>query len=208
MCGSHVWDFGDCFEAQLMFFTAFCNLSAGVFLTDAQGGGLHLFDAGGFPIHRYTERDIENRLRKADYVRCAEERCRDISDMSSVRMMYRQELCRQAGDGLEKLEVRIESPSDHIRRVMEDCLARLGCGQGAGVRFVIHPSGTTVSAYGESGPRGRMSPCRTARRDISISSPGNTDGAPSAIPSPPSGRRITRRGRSGRISSGCGMGSS
>lgn len=153
MCGSHVWDFGDCFEAQLMFFTAFCNLSAGVFLTDAKGGGLHLFDAGGFPIHRYTERDIENRLRKADYVRCAEERCRDISDMSSVRMMYRQELCRQAGDGLEKLEVRIESPSDHIRRVMEDCLARLGCGQGAGVRFVIHPSGTTVSAYGESGQK-------------------------------------------------------
>lgn len=153
MCGSHVWDFGDCFEAQLMFFTAFCNLSTGVFLTDAQGGGLHLFDAGGFPIRRSAERDIETRLRKADYSRCAEDRCRDISDMSSVRMMYRQELCRQAEEGLGGASVRIESPSDHIRRVMEDCLTRLGCQQGQGTRFVIHPSGTTAAAYSESGRR-------------------------------------------------------
>lgn len=153
MCGSHVWDFGDCFEAQLMFFTAFCNLSSGVFLTDAQGGGLHLFDAGGFPIRRSAERDIETRLRKADYSRCAEDRCRDISDMSSVRMMYRQELCRQAEEGLGGVSARIESPSDHIRRVMEDCLTRLGCQQGQGVRFIIHPSGTTAAAYSESGRR-------------------------------------------------------
>ncbi|MFR8011789.1 MAG: sugar phosphate nucleotidyltransferase [Clostridia bacterium] len=151
MCGSHVWDFGDCFEAQLMFFTSFCNLSAGVFLTDAQGGGLHLFDAGGFPIHRYTERDIEARLRKADYARCSEDRCRDISDMSSVRMMYRQELCRQAGEGLGNLSVRVESASEHVRRVMEECLSRLGCRQERGIRFVLAPSGVTAEAYDESG---------------------------------------------------------
>ena len=151
MCGSHVWDFGDCFEAQLMFFTAFCNLSSGAFLTDARGGGLHLFAAGGFPIHRNTERDIENRLRKADYTQCSEERCRDVSDMSSVRMMYRQELCRQAPEGFKSVSARIESTGGHVRRVMEDCMARLGCSPEGGPRFVIDPSGTAVSAWDEQG---------------------------------------------------------
>ena len=153
MCGSHVWDFGDCFEAQLMFFTSFCNLSSGAFLTDAKGGGLHLFAAGGFPIHRYTERDMEARLRKADYTQCSEERCRDISDMSSVRMMYRQELCRQAPEGLKAVSARIESPSAHVTRVMEDCMSRLGCREGKRPVFVIAPSGTSAYAVSENGQK-------------------------------------------------------
>lgn len=153
MCGSHVWDFGDCFEAQLMFFTSFCNLSSGAFLTDARGGGLHLFAAGGFPIQRCTERDIEVRLRKADYTQCSEERCRDISDMSSVRMMYRQELCRQAPEGLKAVSARIESTSEHVFRVMEDCMVRLGCRAAERPCFILHPSGTTAHAVSESGQK-------------------------------------------------------
>ena len=112
---------------------------------------MHLFAAGGFPLHRTTERDIENRLRKADYSQCSEERCRDVSDMSSVRMMYRQELCRQAPDGFHHVSARIGSPGNHVRRVMEDCMARLGCTPGAGPRFEIDASGTVVTARDETG---------------------------------------------------------
>ncbi len=98
--GSHVWNFGECFEAQLSFFTSFCGLGVGLFITGGEEAGIRICGEGGLPISRALERDIESRFAKGEFNRCASENCRDVSDMSSIQMMYQQELCRTAPAGL------------------------------------------------------------------------------------------------------------
>lgn len=150
-CGSHVWDFGECFESQLMFFTSFCSLGAGAFVTGGETPGIRLCGAGGLPVPRYAEREIENRFRRGDFRRCSGDCCRDVADMSSVKMMYQQELCRQAPEGIPNVCAQINSENEQIVRLMEDCMVRLGGRSGGGAVFCIDVSGTKLMAVAENG---------------------------------------------------------
>ena len=75
--GSHVWNFGECFEAQLSFFTSFCGLGVGLFITGGEEAGIRICGEGGLPISRALERDIESRFAKGEFNRCASENCRE-----------------------------------------------------------------------------------------------------------------------------------
>lgn len=142
--GSHVWNFGECFEAQLSFFTSFCGLGVGLFITGGEKAGIHICGEGGLPISRTLEREIEARFAKGEFNRCGSESCRDVSDMSSIQMMYQQELCRTAPAGLLGQSARVQCANDRITMLLGDCLGRLECREG---EMVLHVNrhGTRLS---------------------------------------------------------------
>ena len=143
--GCHVWDFGECFEAQLSFFTSFCGLGTGIYVVDSSSGGIKMYGEGGLPLTRYLERDIESRFARAEFNRCSAENCRDIADMSSIHMIYQQELCHQAISGLEGMSVTVKSSNAETAALMEDCLKRLGCGLDGELTVNLNFSGTRIS---------------------------------------------------------------
>lgn len=128
--GSHVWNFGECFEAQLSFFTSFCGLGVGLFVTGGEKAGIRICGEGGLPVSRGLERELEARFSKGEFNRCGSENCRDVSDMSSIQMMYQQELCRMAPGGLLGQSARVQCANDRITMLLGDCLGRLECKQG------------------------------------------------------------------------------
>ncbi|MDR1463944.1 MAG: NTP transferase domain-containing protein [Oscillospiraceae bacterium] len=144
--GSHVWSFSECFEAQLSFFTSFCGLGIGVFVCGGREPSIRVCGEGGLTIPRYLERDIEAKLARGEFHRCSGSACKDIADMSSIRMMYSRELMKQAPYELQGMRARIESDNSQLKSLLEDCLERLGCAPDGEPVFRINAAGTQLSA--------------------------------------------------------------
>lgn len=143
-CGSHIWSFEGAFEAQLDFFTSFCGLEMGIYVSD---NGIRLKGKGGLPIKRSVQREIEKRFSKGDFIRCTGIKSRGAADMSSIQMIYHRELCRQASCGLEDISVTVNSENETIERTMEECLEKLGAQKGDGLVFKIDKSGRSVELF-------------------------------------------------------------
>jgi len=143
--GSHVWSFSDCFEAQLNFFTAFCGLGIGIFVMGGKEPAIKLCGEGGLSVPRYLEREIEAKVRRAEYHRCAADACKEIADMSSIRMMYCREMTKQAPESLEGLGARVRSANPQIQNLLEDILARMGCDTARGPMLEINEAGTELT---------------------------------------------------------------
>ncbi|MCL2107650.1 MAG: sugar phosphate nucleotidyltransferase, partial [Oscillospiraceae bacterium] len=142
--GSHVWSFSsECFEAQLSFFTAFCGLGIGIFVQGGREPCIRVCGEGGLSIPRYLERDIEAKLRRGEFHRCSGSACKEIADMSSIRMMYSREMMKQAPEELQGRAAVIRSENPQLQALLEDCLERLGCQvhpESAGVVFTVNES--------------------------------------------------------------------
>ena len=149
--GSHVWSFGDGFEAQLSFFTAFCGLGLGIYVRGGKQASIHVCGEGGLPVPRTLEREIETRLRRGDFHRCAGDACKEVADMSSIRMMYSREMMKQAPEGLEGVCAQVKSVNPAVQDLLEDTLARLGCRIG-GPLLALDDSGAVLTAE-EGGQR-------------------------------------------------------
>lgn len=146
--GSSVWNFGDCFLTQMYFFTAFCSLQMGVFISSGAGKvRLHLCSTGGLPLPRRVEREIEARCKNDDFTRVSPQACKEISDMASMQAMYLRELTREAGVPLQNQSVAVHCKNERVQMLMEDCLYRLGAKSGDEVTFRFGGDGTTVSAF-------------------------------------------------------------
>lgn len=146
--GSSVWSFGECFCAQMYFFTAFCSLQLGVYISERNGRiCLQLVTAGGLPLKRSAEREIESRLQNSDFCRITTKTCKEISDMKSIEAMYLRELIREAGTPLSNQSVSIRCPNEKINMLLEDCLYRLEVKTGDEITFKINKEGTSVSAF-------------------------------------------------------------
>lgn len=149
--GSHVWDFSDCFEAQLNFFVNFCGLGTGLFANAGDERAIHICGEGGLSITRHFERDIESRMEKCEFHRACEDEIREYADMSAVRTLYKQELIRQAPCGLGGTGACVVSSNESIEFLMRDTLKKLGAVGEKSPLFNINSSGTNVSAVLESG---------------------------------------------------------
>ncbi|MEG2425437.1 MAG: sugar phosphate nucleotidyltransferase [Oscillospiraceae bacterium] len=142
--GCHVWDFGECFEAQLSFFTSFCGLGMGIYISDGVETSIKICGEGGLSLPRFLEREVEARLAKGEFNRCGSESCRDIADMSSIQMIYQQELCRQASYGLVGQSAGIECENEQVARILRESLDRLGCECSSKVVLKINSEGTIL----------------------------------------------------------------
>ncbi len=148
--GSHVWDFGECFEAQLYFFTSFCGLGMGIFISDGEDSSIKVCGEGGLSLPRFLEREVESKLSKGEFNRCRDESCRDIADMSSIQMIYQQELCRQARYGLIGQSAGIECANEQVARILRECLDRLGCESSPKMILKINKDGTSLKIKDEN----------------------------------------------------------
>lgn len=147
--GSHVWSFGECFQAQLSFFTAFCSQGIGIFVHGGENTAIQVCGEGGLSIPRFLERDIEARMAKGEFNRCSPELVRDVADMSSIQMIYRQEINKLAPYGLSGCRAVVKSTNERIRLLLSECLVKLDCGESDDFILRINRFGTRVSAYTE-----------------------------------------------------------
>lgn len=145
LSGSHVWDFGECFKSQLDFFTCFCSLNIGIFIGSDENGEIIFCGRGGMPLQRYIQREIESGFFSGDFKMGAAVVCRDISDMSSIRMMYNQELSRSAPSGLCGISVSVESPNESVKCLFSECVTRLGGKIGGETQIIIDKYGERLN---------------------------------------------------------------
>lgn len=147
--GSYIWDFGECYESQMSFFTSFCGLGMGIFISVGDGASIKVCGEGGLSLPRFLEREIEARLAKGEFKRCRGDLCRDVADMNSMQMIYQQELCRQAHYGLAGQRAGINCPNMLISRVLRESLDRIGCACSSRFILNINNEGTRLSITDE-----------------------------------------------------------
>ncbi len=144
--GSAVWDFGECFESQLNFLVNFCGLGAGLFIGAKDEKYVKICGEGGLSIPRFFEREIENGISGGEFKEISESEVKEISDMSSVKLLYIQELTKQAPYGLNGVGVKFKSENDSIRILLENCAFRLGAYENEKLVFEVDSSGVRLSA--------------------------------------------------------------
>lgn len=146
--GSSVWNFGACLLPQLYFYTAFCSLQSGIYISEHGGRlRLQLFCAGGLPLPRGVQREIESRFRNGDFCRISPDGAKEISDMESLEAVYLRELTREAGTALKGQSVSVRCPNEKINMLLEDCLYRLETQSGDEITLKLNYDGTQVSAF-------------------------------------------------------------
>ena len=149
--GSAVWNFGECFEVQLKFLVNFCGLSAGLFIGGRDEKTVRICGEGGLSIPRFFEREIENGISQGDFREISESEIKEISDMSSVKMLYNQEILKQAPYGLQDIGVTFKSENESLKNFLESCALKLGAYKSGKLVFEVDSSGTHLSAQTENG---------------------------------------------------------
>ncbi|MBQ2848002.1 MAG: NTP transferase domain-containing protein [Clostridia bacterium] len=149
--GSAVWNFGECFEAQLNFLVNFCGLSAGLFVSGREEKSVKICGEGGLSIPRFFEREIESGMSKCEFRDISENEVKEISDMSSVKLLYSQELLKQAPYGLQGICASFRSDNESIRILLENCVSRLGAHGSESLVFEVDSTGTKICAETDNG---------------------------------------------------------
>ena len=149
--GAAVWDFGECFESKLNFLVNFCGLGAGVFICGKNEKSIKICGEGGLSIPRFFEREIESGIEKSEFRDMAESEIKEISDMSSVKLLYEQELLRQAPYGLGGIDVSFSSENESISLLLEKCVFRLGAQESGDIVFYVDSTGTKLSVQTKAG---------------------------------------------------------
>lgn len=147
--GSTVWDFGECFESMLNFLVNFCGLGAGLFISAKDERSVRICGEGGLSITRLFEREIENGFLGSEFRDVSECEIKEISDMSSVRLLYNQELLKQAPYGLNGIGVTFKSENESIRNLLENCAFRLGAHESESLIFEVDVTGTKLCVQTE-----------------------------------------------------------
>lgn len=144
--GSAVWDFGGCFEAQLNFLVNFCDLGAGLFVSGRKEKSVRICGEGGLSIPRFFEREIENAVSKGEYRDVSEGELKAVSDMSGIKMLYTQELLKQAPYGLREIGASFRCENEAVKNLLEGCVTKLGGHRSEGLVFELEPCGTRIRA--------------------------------------------------------------
>lgn len=144
--GSSVWSFGECFESQLNFLINICGLTAGLYVSSKNGREIRICGEGGLSIPRHFERSIESGMAKCEFHETEEDEMKEISDMSSIKQLYRQELIKHAPYGLSGISAVVESENSSINMLMQDVLEKLGAAENKNLVFNIDRSGTRLTA--------------------------------------------------------------
>ena len=125
--GGAVWDFGECFEAQLNYLINFCDLSVGLFVHGGEKKGVRICGEKGLPISRSIERSIESFMAKEEFHESEEAELKEVFDMSGVTRIYKQELFKQAPCGLGGVSVNVCSDNAAVQNLVSSVLTKLGC---------------------------------------------------------------------------------
>ncbi len=145
--GCKIWDIGECFEAQLSFFSGACSLSLGLFIGDSS---LSAYGPDGAPFNVTNENLIRQSLRSREAFCVNESNIHPTCHITNPWLLYRQELIDSAFCSLDGINVRVISDNEKIRRFFGDLLCRLGCETGDDITLCINSSGTVLTASDET----------------------------------------------------------
>lgn len=145
--GSVIWDFGSCIETQFDYFVNFGRINAGVYINGGPKACIRLTAAGGLPAARNFERNVESRLSTGDFTRVAWDSIRDVTDMSGMRQLYRQELISMAPMGLSGISAVVRGSEYEPTRLLESVLNNLGCSPDGELRLHIGAGGRRLSIF-------------------------------------------------------------
>lgn len=150
--GSSVWDFGECFQSQLNFFTSYCELKLGIYVSTIDNfTSIQIIGENALVLGRKTERDISSRYKRRDFIKCPSTSCHDITDMSSLFLMYKRELLSLAKESLASVSASVRCENKRIYRYMTELLATLGCKSEGELTFIFDEQGQTLQAFDENG---------------------------------------------------------
>ncbi len=144
--GASVWDFGECFESELKFLVNFCGLGSGIFVSGGEDSEVRICSEGGLSVTRSFERSIEAAMTKCEFKETGEQDMKEISDMSGMKLLYKQELMKQAPYGLRGMGVSVECENESIKNLMETVLKKSGAVSSSGITFEFDSSGTRAEA--------------------------------------------------------------
>ncbi|MDR1409728.1 MAG: NTP transferase domain-containing protein [Oscillospiraceae bacterium] len=143
--GASVWDFGESFPAQANYCAAFSGRAFSVFV---RRNNLLVSGEGGLPLARNIERAIEAACERGEERHAPDEQIRDTADMSNIRAAYRQELRRQAPQGLRSMVVTVEGSNPIPREILRETLQDLGCDISGGcLTLRLNAGGERVGAW-------------------------------------------------------------
>lgn len=149
--GGAVWDFGECFEAELNFLVNFCGLDSGMFVSDSEKSCISLCAENGLSPDRAFEREIESSMSRCEFRQADEKSIREISDMSGIKLLYVQELMKQLGGNYNGFSAAISCKNEKIADVLGGCFSRFGISGKSETVFNIDYSGMSVDANTEKG---------------------------------------------------------
>ena len=142
--GGSVWDFGCCFEAQLNFLVNFCGLGSGMFISGKDKKEIRICGEGGLSIPRFFERSIESYINKGEIRETDEKSIKELNEMSSVGLIYKQELLKTAPYGLSGLGARVVCENPIAKNMLVSALKKLGCTDDGEFIIELSPSGTSA----------------------------------------------------------------
>ncbi len=149
--GGTVWDFGECFEAELDFLVNFCSLGSGMFVSCADENRVSVCGENGLPPCRAFEREIEGAMNRCEFRITDEKTVGEISDMSGLKMLYFQELLKQTDVIFNGFSANVQSENDKISDMMKSCFYRMGTEGKSQTVFNINRFGNHVYAETENG---------------------------------------------------------
>lgn len=152
--GSNVWDFGECFEAELDFLVNYCSLDSGMFVSCADENRISLCGENGLPPCRAFERETEGAMNRCEFRVTDEKTIGEISDMSGLKMLYFQELLKQTDMIFNEFSIGIKCDNNKISDMMNNCFYRMKPNENAEIVFNINSRGTHVYAETENGEIG------------------------------------------------------
>lgn len=142
--GGSVWDFGCCFEAQLNFLVNFCGLGSGLFISGKDKKEIRICGEGGLSIPRFFERSIESYINKGEIREIDEKSIKELNETSSVGLIYKQELLKNAPYGLAEIGVKVKCDNPIAGNMLESVLNKLGCVEDENFFIELSPSGTSA----------------------------------------------------------------
>lgn len=150
--GSRVWSFDDCLMPQLYFYTSYCSLDSGIYVSSEENKiSLSIFAQGGLSIPATVRREIERRITDRSFKVCDHNNCKNLADMSGVGIMYQRALLGQCRDGLEGTSVHLKSPNEKIAMILHDALSRLGGKSGGNTVITVSDNGLSLTACENGG---------------------------------------------------------
>lgn len=151
--GVQVWDFGELLLSQMNFGASFCGLFAVIYITTNDNKcTIRILSDDGLNISHSIEREITSLMQKSNFVRCNNDEYKEISDLSGIKLLYQQEVYRNAPDGLNGINAIVECEKIEGKSIFEDILSKLGCGQGyPNVIMQLSPCGTKLKITTENG---------------------------------------------------------
>lgn len=127
--GANPFDFGTCFEAQMRYYSSFCELDSAFFVKGgSQGLSVTVCGSGGMPPSRDFLKKIEDILSNGIFNRCLFSECKPVNTVESMRQMYICELANHFNCDYCSLSLSFFSSNRIICECVSAALEKIGCG--------------------------------------------------------------------------------